>query len=147
MAAISAKINIKVDAQTVWKKITELDEYPYWDPGIKKVGGTLGLGQQIQIYVKSDPENPVTFNVVDLTPETRMVWEIKKAFGMCQSTRTFSLKEKLDGTTDFKIEEVVSGLLSSFMGGSAPDLNEMFQKSCEGLKKELEMKLATSLQL
>jgi hypothetical protein len=52
--------------------------------------------------------------------------------------RTFVLKQRLDGTTDFEMEERFSGLLLPLARGSMPDFGPVFASFARDLMRAAE---------
>ena len=52
--------------------------------------------------------------------------------------RTFALKPRSDGSTDFRMEERFSGLMLPLAKGSMPDFGPVFARYASDLKREAE---------
>nr|MBA3872179.1 SRPBCC domain-containing protein [Anaerolineae bacterium] len=57
---------------------------------------------------------------------------------MFKGVRTYTLTPKADGTTDFNMTEVISGLLLLMIGGSLPDFKPTFEQYAADLKRAAE---------
>jgi hypothetical protein len=57
---------------------------------------------------------------------------------MFKGVRTFTLSPRPDGTTDFSMEEVYSGLMMPMIAGSLPDFGPVFEQYLVDLKQEAE---------
>jgi hypothetical protein len=66
-----------------------------------------------------------------------MIWQDGFA-PMFSGVRTYTLTPKSDGTTDFSMVEVFSGIMMLMIGGSLPDLSQSFERYAADLKKEAE---------
>jgi hypothetical protein len=57
---------------------------------------------------------------------------------MFKGVRTFELKRRGDGTTDFAMQERFSGLMLPMIKGSLPDFGPVFERYATDLKTEAE---------
>ena len=55
-----------------------------------------------------------------------------------KGVRTFALKPRSEGSTDFAMEERFSGLMLPFVKGSFPDFGPVFERYANDLKREAE---------
>jgi hypothetical protein len=55
-----------------------------------------------------------------------------------RGVRTFELRERDDGSTDFVMEERFSGVLFALVKGSLPDFGPVFERFANDLKREAE---------
>ena len=58
--------------------------------------------------------------------------------GLFKGVRTYTLTPQGDGTTEFSMEEVFSGLLEPLISKSIPDMSESFEQFADGLKRAAE---------
>ncbi len=75
-------------------------------------------------------------NIVEFAPEKKMVWSDGNA--MFKGVRTFIINPRPDGTTDFSMEEVYTGLMMPMIAGSLPDFEPVFEQYLADLKREAE---------
>jgi hypothetical protein len=66
-----------------------------------------------------------------------MVWSDGRA-PMFTGVRTFTLTPKADGSTDFSMAEVYSGLMLPMIARSLPDFGPTFEQYASDLKREAE---------
>ena len=57
---------------------------------------------------------------------------------MFKGERTFTLTPQTDGTTDFEMVEILSGVMLPMIKGSLPDFAPVFDRYALDLKKEAE---------
>jgi len=55
-----------------------------------------------------------------------------------KGVRTFQLKPRSDGSTDFEMEERFSGLMLPLVKGSMPDFGLIFERYADDLKRAAE---------
>jgi hypothetical protein len=68
-----------------------------------------------------------------------MVWRDGMA-PMFTGVRTFTLTPNADGSTDFRMAEVYSGLMLPMIAGSLPDFRPTFEQYASDLKRAAERK-------
>ena len=134
----SAGINIKAKPDRVWALMTNASDFPRWNSTVKSIEGKIALGQTIKLVAAISPDRIFNLNVIEFVPEKRMVWSDGNA--MFKGVRTYTLTPKADGSTDFTMAEVYTGLMLPMIAGSLPDFIPTFEQYVSDLKKEAERK-------
>ena len=132
-------INIKAKPDRIWDLLTSAADFPRWNSTVESVDGQIALGNMIQLKVKVAPGRVFKLKVSGWTPGQEMVWR-DGAAPMFQGVRTYTLSPKGDGSTDFSMVEVLSGLMMPMIGGSLPDFGPSFETYAADLKREAESK-------
>jgi hypothetical protein len=129
-------INIRATPGDVWAILTNAADFPRWNSTVTSVKGSIAQGQKLELRV---PVSDRTFSpkVTELVPATRMVWSDGMA-PMFKGERTFTLTPGADGTTDFEMVEIFSGVMLPMIKGSLPDFGPIFERYAVDLKKEAE---------
>jgi hypothetical protein len=129
-------IKIAAPASKIWSLLTNAADFPRWNSTVTSIGGDIALGQKLRIKV---PISERTFSpkVTELEPEKRMVWS-DGAAPMFKGVRTFTLRASADGSTEFEMAEVFSGLMLPMIKGSLPDFGPPFEAYAADLKREAE---------
>jgi uncharacterized protein YndB with AHSA1/START domain len=52
MKEIYTEIEINASAGIVWDILTDFDNFPNWNPFIKKISGILQEGERIEVFIK-----------------------------------------------------------------------------------------------
>jgi uncharacterized protein YndB with AHSA1/START domain len=133
----SVGINIKAPPSRVWALLTNAGEFPRWNSTVKSIEGTIGLGEKIKLVATNAPERVFNLAVSEFVPDRRLVWR-DGAAPMFTGVRTFTLTPKGDGSTDFAMSEVFSGLMLPMIAGSLPDFGPVFEQYASDLKREAE---------
>jgi hypothetical protein len=135
----ATRIEIRSQADVVWKLLTDLAAYPTWNSTVDKVEGSISLGSQIAIHAKLAPGKAFPVKVTALEPPRRMVWTggapLKFLF---KGERTFLVTTKTADTVEFSMEEVFDGFLAGMIGKSIPDLQPAFDEFAACLKARAE---------
>lgn len=129
-------INIHATPQVIWALLTDAADFPRWNSTVTSIKGLIEQGQKLEIRV---PISERTFSpkVTELVVDTRMVWSDGMA-PMFKGERTFTLAPRSDGTTDFEMVEVFSGVMLPMIKGSLPDFGPVFDRYAHDLKNEAE---------
>ena|SRR5450432_2726928 len=138
MKSFSASATIKASPATIWKILTDAPNYPIWDPGVIRIEGTIEKGQNVTAYTKLNPKRAFPAKVTEFVPGQGMTWVGGMPLGLFKGVRTFTLKPKGDGNTDFTLREEYGGPLLPLFAGSIPDLTKTFEDFANGLKAHAE---------
>jgi len=132
----SAGINIKARPDRVWALMTNAADFPRWNSTVKSIEGRIALDQTIKLIASIAPTRTFNLKVIEFVPEKRMVWSDGNA--MFKGVRTYTLSPKADGSTDFTMSEVYTGLMLPMIAGSLPDFAPAFEQYVSDLKREAE---------
>jgi hypothetical protein len=127
-------INIQAKADKVWTIMTTATNFPRWNSTIKSMEGKIALGQTIKLVATLSPTRTFNLLVTEFEPGKRMVWSDGNV--MFKGVRTYTVTSKPDGTTDFTMAEVYTGLMMPMIAGSLPDFTASFEQYVTDLKKE-----------
>jgi hypothetical protein len=129
--------NIRAPKDRVWALLTDAPGFPRWNSTVKRVGGTIALGERLELEVPTAPGRTFKPKVTELEPAQRMVWSDGMA-PMFKGVRTYALDARPDGSTDFTMTEVFSGVMLPMIKGSLPDFGPVFEAYAADLKREAE---------
>ena len=130
-------VNIKATPEKLWALLTNAADFPRWNSTVKNITGDIAPGQRLAIRVTTAPDREFKPRVTDFVPTERMVWSDGFA-PMFKGVRTYNLTPRGDGTTDFAMNEVFSGLMLPMIKGSLPDFGPPFEQYAADLKREAE---------
>jgi len=132
----SVGVNVKAKPEQVWALMTNAADFPRWNSTVKSIDGKIASGETIKLVATISPERVFNLHVVEFTPQKKMVWSDGNA--MFKGVRTYMLTPKADGSTDFTMSEVYTGLMLPMIAGSLPDFIPTFEQYVSDLKKEAE---------
>ena len=135
--AIRAPIHASPD--TIWALLTNAAAFPRWNSTVTSIEGEIAEGQTLKLKVPTAPERVFKPKVSQVQAGRSMVWSDGMA-PMFKGVRTFTLTPNEDGTTDFSMTEVFSGLALPMIKGSLPDFAPVFEAYAEDLKRTAEGK-------
>ena len=136
----SAGVNVKAKPEQVWAIMTNASDFPRWNSTVKSMEGKIGMGQVVKLVATIAPSRSFNLKVIEFVPEKRMVWTDEKTNPMFMGVRTYTLNPKADGSTDFTMSEVYTGLMLPMIAGSLPDFRPTFEQYLSDLKREAERK-------
>jgi hypothetical protein len=134
----SAGINITAKPERVWALMTNAADFPRWNSTVKSIEGRIASGQTIKLIANISPTRTFNLKIIEFIPEKMMVWSDGNA--MFKGVRTYTTTPKADGSTDFTMSEVYTGLMLPMIAGSLPDFRPAFEQYLSDLKKEAEKK-------
>ena len=114
MRNISATVDLDATPDRVWAVLTDTAKYSTWNPFITKLGGTLAVGQKLDIRIVPPGGKPMSFRptVTDLQPAHRLAWLGHLGFpGLFDGAHTFTLTPIANGRTQLVQTENFSGVL------------------------------------
>ncbi|MEZ4365836.1 MAG: SRPBCC domain-containing protein [Kofleriaceae bacterium] len=139
MRTISTSVMIQAPPQTIWDLLTDAPAYASWNSTVTKVDGAIAPGARITVHATISPERAFPVRVAELVPGARMVWRGGLPLGfLFRGVRTFTLAPRGDGSVEFTMTEVFSGLFAGLIGRSMPDLQPAFDEFAACLKRRAE---------
>ena len=132
-----ARINIKADAQKVWAILADAQSYTSWNSTVSKVEGTIEQGNKIKVWATVSPDRAFPVKVSSLRPPEQMVWTGGMPLGLFKGERVFRITS-ISGGVEFSMEEEFTGLMSTLICKSMPDLQSSFDAFAADLKKAAE---------
>jgi hypothetical protein len=133
---IGVAINIRADVEAVWRLLTDAAGFPRWNSTVTNIEGTIAAGETIKVRVPLATKSTFSPKVSVLERPARMVWQ--EGNPIFKGVRTFALARRTDGTTDFSMVEVYTGVMLPLIAGSLPDFTPAFEAYAADLKREAE---------
>ena len=132
----AVEANIRANATVIWRILTDADGFSRWNSTVSRIEGQIREGERLRVHV---PGTDRTFTPVvsDVVPNERMTWTGGFA-PIFKGVRTFTLRPRDDGSTDFVMEERFSGLMLPLVKGSLPDFGPIFSSYANDLRREAE---------
>ena len=127
---LRTEITINASPKIIWDILVDFEKFPSWNPFIKSITGTPGVGQKLRVCVHPPHGSAMTFRptILALQSKKHLVWKGKFLFpGLFDGEHRFILEEKNESTL-FIQEELFSGLLVGIFPAS------LYQKTEAGFK-------------
>ncbi len=134
--ACRVDVNILAPAERVWALLTDAKGFPRWNSTVTGIDGEIREGGKLRVHVPGT-ERVFAPTVSGVVPNARMTWTGGVA-PLFKGVRTFELRPKSDGTTDFAMTERFSGLMMLVAKRSLPDFGPIFSRYAGDLKREAE---------
>ena len=138
MTSYSVKRSIEAGPEVIWGLLTDASAYPNWNPAVLGIEGSIADGQRIKLTSIVNPDREFKLNVSNVNAPRSMVWSDGMPLGLFKGARTFSLTPQDDGTTEFSMEEVYTGLMAGMLTKAIPDMTDSFNHFADGLKTAAE---------
>lgn len=138
MTTYSVTRIIAAGPQVIWDLLTNASAYPEWNPAVLGIEGEIREGQTIKLTSIVNPDRQFKLKVSDVEPPRHMVWSDGMPLGLFRGARRFDVVPRGDGTSEFTMEEVYSGLMAPVITRSIPDMTDSFDKFADGLKEAAE---------
>jgi hypothetical protein len=132
----SVAANIRARPESIWRLLTDAENFPRWNSTVTRIEGQIREGQKLTLSV---PGTSRTFSprVSGVVQNERMTWTGGFA-PLFKGVRTFELKPRNDGSTDFVMSEHFSGLMLPMAKSSLPDFGPVFARYANDLKNAVE---------
>ena len=132
----AVEANICANATVIWRILTDADGFSRWNSTVSRIEGKIREGERLRLHVPGT-DRTFTPKVSDVVPNERMTWTGGFA-PIFKGVRTFTLRPRDDGSTDFIMEERFSGLMLPLVKGSLPNFGPVFASYANDLKREAE---------
>jgi hypothetical protein len=130
------EVNIRATAENIWSLLTDAKSFPRWNSTVSSIEGHIGEGERLRLHVPGT-DRTFTPTISGVVPNERMTWTGGFA-PVFKGVRTFELKPRNDGSTDFSMQERFSGLMLPLVKGLLPDFGPVFERYADDLKRESE---------
>jgi hypothetical protein len=133
----SVRCDIHAPPSRIWALLTDAPAFPKWNSTVIALGGKIAEGEKLSIRSTAAPDRTFTPRVTKLAKDQEMVWSDGFA-PMFRGVRTFTLREKPGGVTEFAMAEVFSGAMLPMIRGTLPDFVPLFEAFARDLKRAAE---------
>jgi len=99
MLTCGVVVNIQAKAASIWKLLTDAEDFPRWNSTISGIQGQIREGERLQLRVPGT-DRTFTPKVSEIAAGQRMTWTGGFA-PLFKGVRTFELRPLNDGSTDF----------------------------------------------
>ncbi len=60
MKELFTEIEIRADAGRAWRLLTEFDEFPEWNPFLRRASGRIAVGEKLEIFMRHSGASGIT---------------------------------------------------------------------------------------
>jgi hypothetical protein len=134
-ALASAEIEIEAPVARVWEVLTDIREWPSWNPSVSSVSMYGEFQPGTDFHWKADGVMIVS-TLQEIEPQRRLLWTGR--IPLIRATHLWEFQES-EGQTRVKTEECFEGLLARvFSGTFSRMLGTSLEKGLQSLKHECE---------
>lgn len=133
------EVNRKINAPAgrIWAILTDKDALLAGDFAILKIEGKIQAGGRVKLWSEADPKRAFALKVAVFDAPHDMLWTGGMPFGLFKGQRRFTLMPNGNGT-DFHMREEFTGPMSGLITKSMPDLQPLFDRFGDALKRQAE---------
>jgi hypothetical protein len=140
MRQITATVDLDAPPDRVWALLSDTANHSTWNPFIKKMAGTLAVGQKLEIRIAPPGGKPMSFRptVTDVQPQQRLAWLGHLGFpGLFDGAHSFTLTPLANGRTRLVQAEKFSGALVWISRGLLTKTAAGFELMHDALRKQV----------
>ena len=115
---LRTEIPIDSSAETVWSALTGFEQFPQWNPMIRKADGEVVLGEKLSVFIQPEGGKGMTFTptLVKVEPNHELRWFGKLGVrGIFDGEHIFTIEPTGEDSVLFVHREEFSGLLIPLM--------------------------------
>ncbi|EHC18714.1 SRPBCC domain-containing protein [Fischerella thermalis BR2B] len=117
MKEIYTEIEIQAPDHQVWKILTDFDNFPTWNPFIRRVSGEVREGSHLEVQIQPPGKNEITFKpkVLRVMPNRELRWLGHFIIpGLFDGEHIFLIQSLTINRTHFIQREIFRGILVPF---------------------------------
>jgi len=138
---LSSEIPINSSAQRVWELITQFDDFPKWNPFIRRATGQIKLQAKLEIFIQPSGAKGMTFRpkVLKVDPNHELRWLGRLYLpGLFDGEHALIIEPLSENSVKFIQREKFTGLLVPFSGSLLRDTQRGFEEMNRELKQRAE---------
>ena len=112
MKSFAVTTKIARPPEAIWAVLTDATTYAEWAAGVHRLEGQIENGALLKLFTVSKPQSPMSLRVSDLESPKTFKLSGGLPLNLFRGDRTITLTPQPDGTTEFSMCEVFSGLLA-----------------------------------
>lgn len=137
MKELRTEIEIQASPEKVWQILTNLDQWPEWNPFIHHAIGKAQVGKTVEITFRSaSKEMTLHCTVVNAEPNRELRWKYHVVLpGLFRGEHSFSIEPMGTNRVRFVDREIFNGLLVPLQ---AKDIDTHSRRGFEEMDKALQ---------
>lgn len=143
MKELHTEIEIQSTPERVWQILTNLDQYPEWNPFIYLAAGRANVGENVDIKVRSgSKETTLHCTVVKAEPGRELCWKYHVLLpALFSGEHSFRIEPIGENKVRFVDREIFSGLL---VQTQSRDIDTNSKQGFEAMDRALKRKAEQS---
>lgn len=138
MKVLYSEIEIRASAERVWTLLTDFDNFPKWNPFIRRVRGEPKVGQQLEVFIRPRGTDGITFHptVLKAQPNCELRWLGHFLIpGLFDGEHIFAIAPLSKNRVRFIQKEIFRGLLVPLLAKKIDsNTRQGFEKMNQALK-------------
>ncbi len=117
MKELYSEIEIQASAERVWQLLTDLSNFPLWNPFIRRASGIVQAGQRLEVNIQPSGASGMTFRptVLIAEPNRELRWLGRFLVpGLFDGEHIFTIEPLGAHRVHFVQREIFTGLLVPF---------------------------------
>jgi hypothetical protein len=114
MKEIKTAIEMKASPANIWQVLLDFENYPEWNPFIKRFSGVPEVGAKIKVIIHSPGQREMMFNprLLKVKENKELRWIGHMIFpGLCDGEHALIIESIDEFRVNFRQEERLSGIL------------------------------------
>jgi hypothetical protein len=113
---IESRTGVRAPAHVVWEAISEIGDWPSWNPLYPKAQGVLRIGEKLRLTLAlpGEPERDLTPAIVDWVPNEQILWSDTLARGWVRTLRYIEIEALTDESCIFSNGEQFQGFVAPY---------------------------------
>ena len=149
MKELYTEIEIEAPAERIWEIVTDFARFPQWNPFIRRIGGSLRPGEQLEVHFQSPDSRGMTFRpkVLTVEPNKELSWIGHLIIpGLFDGEHHLAVQPIGEGRARFVQREVFTGVLVPLLwkGMLNRDTRRGFEQMNQALKKRAEQEASVA---
>jgi hypothetical protein len=140
---LSSEILIDSSAKRVWELITDFEDFPGWNPFIRRATGEIKMGARLEVFIQPSGARGMTFHpkVLKVDPNHELRWLGRLYLPwLFDGEHAFIIEPSKEDSVRFIQSEKFTGLLVPFTRGLLRDTQRGFEEMNMALKQRAEQR-------
>ena len=113
---IESRVGVRAPAHVVWDAISEIGDWPSWNPLYPRAEGALRIGEKLKLTLAlpGEPERELAVPIVDWVPNEQILWSDTLARGWVKTLRYIEIEALTEESCIFSNGEQFQGLIVQY---------------------------------
>ena len=144
MLELRTEIEIQATAERVWQMLIDFDNFPNWNPFIRRASGEIKTGARLEVRIQPSGAGGMTFRptVLKAEPERELRWLGRLLMpGLFDGEHVFTIEPFGESRVRFTQSEIYTGLFVPLLARRLnTDTRRGFEEMNRALKTRAEQK-------
>jgi len=139
---LESEILVNSSAKRLWELITNFEDFPRWNPFIRRAPGEIKTGARLKIFIQPSGTKGMTFQpkVLKVDPNHELHWLGRLYLPwLFDGEHALIIEPSSENSVKFIQREKFTGLLVLFAGSILRDTQRGFEEMNRALKQRAEL--------